>query len=309
MNSPIPRLRRLLGAGAFAGVALVAATALVATPSANAQTGENEFFTGDIPEAGGAALLSVAGGTVDEMGQAAEAQGFETVWFTVNGEWIAYSGTAPDFVNDRIREAFPDGIPQGTSVLVSVPEGGGTSGTPSPTPTEASSFSAEISALNDSAADIETASGTATFSIDGDTLTVTVEASGLAPDMAHAQHIHLMNACPATDADANDDGIIDLAEGVPTYGGVMLPLDDDLSNADSDTFPMADADGNLSYEQTASISALESLLGETVDLGSRSYVVHGVGSGTQLPTGIDAATLPVGCGAIEADEMAGGTTP
>jgi len=289
-------------------VALVAAAALVASPSASAQTADDEFFTGDIPEQGGAALLSVAGGTVDEMGQAAEAQGFETVWFTVDGQWIGYSPTAPDFVNDRVREAFPDGIPAGTSVLVSV-AAGGTTGTPTPTPGAGdmpSSFTAEIGALNDSGAQVETASGTATFSIDGDTLTVTVDASGLAPSVAHAQHIHLLGACPTMAADGNSDGFVDLAEGIPSYGGVMLPLDDDLSNADADTYPTADAQGNLTYEQTASISALESLLGESVDIGSRTYVIHGVGTEATLPSGLDNATLPVGCAPIEEDAATGG---
>lgn len=310
MSSPLPRLTRYLAGSAFAAVALVAAAALVALPSASAQTADDEFFTGDIPEEGGAALLTVAGGTVDELGQAAEAQGFETVWLTVDGQWIAYSTTAPDFVNDRLREAFPDGIPEGTSVLVNVPQGGGTSGTPTPTPgagDTSSSFTAEIGPLNDGD-EVETASGTATFSVEGDTFTVTVDASGLAPDVAHAQHIHLMGACPTMDADGNDDGFVDLAEGLPSYGDVMLPLDDDLSNADADTYPTADAEGNLTYEQTASISELETLLGESVDLGSRSYVIHGVGTDVTLPSGLDAATLPVGCGAIEADEDTGTPT-
>src|SRR5690606_9372520 len=114
------------------------------------------------------------------------------------------------------------------------------------------------------------------FTIDGDELTVTVEASGIEEDIAHMQHIHLGPSCPTTDADVNNDDYVDVAEGVPAYGEVTLPLDDDLEDTATNDFPTADADGNLSYTATASVSALESALGESLDLGERAYVVHGI---------------------------------
>lgn len=273
---------------------------------------DHEFFVGNIPEQGGAALLTVAGGTVDEMGQAAEAQGFETVWFTVDGEWIAYSTTAPDFVNDRLREAFPDGIPEGTSVLVSVPQGGGTTGTPGG---DMMTMTAELSALNTSVANVGTATGTATFTIDGDHLTVEVEASGLAPNMAHAQHIHAGDVCPGPDADTNNDGFVDVIEGVPFYGAILLPLDDNLADTAANTFPMADAQGNISYSATASISEIETALGEDLALSARHVVQHGVGPNVTVPSTVQslgdlpaAATVPVNCGQITSGDAGASST-
>jgi len=279
-------------------------------PSASAQTSDSEFFVGSIPEQGGPALLTVAGGTVDELGQAAEAQGFETIWLTVDGQWIAYSTTAPSFVNDRLREAFPDGIPQGTSVLVSVRADGGTPGSGG-----AMTMTADLASLNSSVANVGTATGTATFTVDGDNLTVEITASGLAPNMAHAQHIHAGDVCPGPDADTNDDGFVDVIEGVPFYGAILVPLDDDLANTEANNFPMADAQGNINYSATASISEIEAALGEDLALGTRHVVQHGVGSNVTVPSTVQslgdlpaAATVPVTCGQITSGDAGASTT-
>src|SRR3546814_10119707 len=96
LNTRLPRLTRLLGAGAFA-VALVAALSILASPSASAQT-TGDFFVGEMPESG-AAMVAVAGGTFDELEAAAKAQSFETVFVTIDGKFVGFPADVPDVVN------------------------------------------------------------------------------------------------------------------------------------------------------------------------------------------------------------------
>ncbi|EST29519.1 hypothetical protein N566_21975 [Streptomycetaceae bacterium MP113-05] len=108
------------------------------------------------------------------------------------------------------------------------------------------------------------ASGTAFLSVEGNDLTVKVEAEGLTPNSPHAQHLHGSTegkdfACPTPDADKDGDGIISTPEGIPSYGDIMISLTTkgDTSKDSGlavDRFPKADADGNLSYERTIEVS-------------------------------------------------------
>ncbi len=94
---------------------------------------------------------------------------------------------------------------------------------------------------------------------------VEVEASGLAPNLPHAQHLHGTTAgtpaqCPLPDADTNGDGLITVVEGGPFYGGILasLTMTGDTGTSTAlvvDRFPVSDADGNLSYERTFDVPA------------------------------------------------------
>ena len=92
-------------------------------------------------------------------------------------------------------------------------------------------YLAPLHALNTKVTGVET-SGEARFSITGDTLTITVNAEKLPPDMMHLQHFHGFKdnrdaTCPTEGADVNHDGIIDLIETEPTSGTTMVPFHDD----------------------------------------------------------------------------------
>ncbi|MCG9970761.1 hypothetical protein [Christiangramia crocea] len=152
---------------------------------------------------------------------------------------------------------------------------------------ETFNFTAQLSEINDSGV-----SGTAAISVQGNSLTVLVEAEGMTPGEPHPQHIHGLEngeenaTCPPESADTNEDGIITIPEGVPFYGGVLLPLAD---------FPVADENGTISYQQTF-------ILGEngnpTVEdlsaLQNRVIVLHGMndGDGAYVPT------TPAACGEL-----------
>lgn len=152
------------------------------------------------------------------------------------------------------------------------------------------------------------AHGTAKLFVAGRQLTVDIHASGLAPNLPHAMHIHGVlgdpNACPPPTADTDHDGLISLQEGAPFYGpiDVSFTTTGDTSAASGlalERFIRADANGNVNYDRTFTIPQ------EVIDsLGSLHIVVHGLAldGETDGPVGgydsLFEAVLPVACGAI-----------
>ena len=76
--------------------------------------------------------------------------------------------------------------------------------------------------------------GRATLTVNGDIVTIMVDAKGLFLNRVHPQHIHgWMGAskdatCPAPTADTDGDRLVEVGEGLPFYGPVLVPLDTDL---------------------------------------------------------------------------------
>ena len=141
-------------------------------------------------------------------------------------------------------------------------------------------YTATLNSLNNSGA-----SGTATLSLEGNMLTVKIEAMGLEPNKLHPQHIHGFEAdtrnstCPTMAADTNGDGYVDLVEGLPSYGPVLLNLA---------PLPTAAANGNVMFEQTFEISK------NLLPLQNRAIVLHGL-----TVNGVYEAVMPVACGQIQ----------
>lgn len=107
------------------------------------------------------------------------------------------------------------------------------------------------------------ASGSAQLVLDesANTLTVNITAQGLVPNLPHAQHVHIggQNVCPAPSADTDGDGIISTPEGQPSYGNIAISLTTtgDFSPESAlaiDRFPVASAEGTISYERTFDLS-------------------------------------------------------
>lgn len=155
-----------------------------------------------------------------------------------------------------------------------------------------------LHALNSSGA---TGQGELRLSPDGKTLTVKIQARGLETGGIHLAHIHGLSqdgqpansTCPTKAQDTDGDGFVELAEGLKTYGPILI----DFMNIDPNE------DGMVNFNTTVHLSGSEMAL----PLQLREIVVHGrsvgaVGAGT--PGEVDGtagykAVLPVLCGDIQ----------
>ncbi len=178
------------------------------------------------------------------------------------------------------------------------------------------SYQANLTALNQSGV-----SGTGMVTLDGNSATVMIKASGLLAGAPHAQHFHIgaLGTCP-TDADDKDgDGFLSTTEGAGAYGaiGTSLTLTGDTSPDSGlavDRFPTADG-GSENYSRTLEVT---DDVHKAFEAGTAVLVVHGVdknGSGTydgDIKSDLDPslpmeATAPAACGALKVAQM--GTTP
>ncbi|MGH3678939.1 MAG: CHRD domain-containing protein, partial [Natronosporangium sp.] len=103
----------------------------------------------------------------------------------------------------------------------------------------------------------------------GTQLTVQLQAAGL-DDGVHLAHIHgvrqTQNTCPTLAADADGNGVVDFAEGLPAYGGVQRTVSngtDDRGTSLAYTREFTQLDSGAA---TASIGSLDQY----------AFVVHGV---------------------------------
>lgn len=143
-------------------------------------------------------------------------------------------------------------------------------------------YYADLSPLNDSGV-----MGHAELTLEGHTLTVEIWADGLTPNMEHPQHIHGFmennrNAtCPPPSADEDGDGLVELGEGLPYYGTVLLPLL---------PYPIANDEGEIHYMETFDLNTIEAAL---MPLQNRAIVLHGM-----YVEGTYWELLPVACGQV-----------
>lgn len=185
---------------------------------------------------------------------------------------------------------------------------------------EAGDYSITLDSLNDSGA---TGSAVITLEDNGD-LSVHIEATGMVPNQPHAQHIHGDTdldqdyKCPGPDADADGDGIVSTAEGLPDYGDIHISLTTEGdSSPDSglavDRMPVADADGNVTYDRTFSSGELPD--GTAAAVRNLHVVQHGIdvndngeydaeaGPSELDPALPQEATAPASCGMIEGSNI------
>lgn len=181
----------------------------------------------------------------------------------------------------------------------------------------AETYTAKLNGLNAGVVGSQ-AAGEAIFTIDGDQLTIAVNADGLPPNMMHLQHFHGFKdgsdaRCPDSAADKNGDGLIDLIETEAYAGTTMVPFHDEPATMEipSDSYPKADADGSYRYEKAVSLKALQAAFAEKfgtggLDLDRRVVFIHGIPADSKLPESAASlgtippqVTLPIACGEIE----------
>ncbi|MBN8736087.1 MAG: hypothetical protein J0H27_07440 [Xanthomonadales bacterium] len=178
-------------------------------------------------------------------------------------------------------------------------------------------YTAHLHAMNTGTTRTPT-TGEARFTVDGDKLTIDIKVHGAPPDTVHWQHFHgfvdgRQATCPAANADANHDGIVDLIETEKASGTTMVPFITDPASMDvaHGTYPKADAQGDYTYRETVSLKALDAAFdkafpGGKLDLDKRVVYIHGVPTDTRLPSTVQSlgpipaqTTLPIACGRIE----------
>ncbi|MCM2350787.1 MAG: hypothetical protein NDI69_12260 [Bacteriovoracaceae bacterium] len=166
-------------------------------------------------------------------------------------------------------------------------------------------------------------SGAVTIHLEGDFLAAHVRVLGSAPNVIHAQNVHIDGLCPTETADANLDGIIDIVEANHFTGPILIPLDGDINSQYSllGMYPVADTWGSYIYSQTASLeSFLQDMKMEDEDplddivklreavfnLDGRVVMIHGVADELDLPETAagkndlsGAQTLPIACGRLK----------
>lgn len=138
------------------------------------------------------------------------------------------------------------------------------------------------------------------LTLKGNEVTVALSVNGVTTSL-HPQHIHAGTTCPDASDDANGDGYVDVIEGLPKYGGILVNLDSDLSSNAAGSFPSGSSYG---YHEQAQRSTLQEEIETAIKLGRRHIVVHGyegpVPASVQGLGGLPAnLVLPIACGQIE----------
>jgi hypothetical protein len=165
--------------------------------------------------------------------------------------------------------------------------------------------------------------GTIEITITGDDVVVTSNVSGAPNGVKHLQNVMLSTSCPEAAADANQDTFIDIIEGVPSTGPILIPLDSNLSEqiGGMSYGPIANRAGKYFYRRSTSLTALLADLrapdadatdalaklppGQELNLAGRVVLIHGVPTSAALPDTVATVgdlpaeqTLPIACGVL-----------
>lgn len=182
-------------------------------------------------------------------------------------------------------------------------------------------YQAEITELNGSGV-----SGVAMAEIMGDMLQVDMLLTGLETGVSHIQHVHGLfsdgapsdSMTPPPSADTDGDGFVEVLEGVPFYGDIILPLSSPAASGNdpaTEMFPMPMADGSLAFSQTydltdegqffSAVTGTSYTGDDLMPLWLREVVIHGMtvdgtagaGTGGEIDgTAGFKAVLPVAAG-------------
>ncbi len=119
-------------------------------------------------------------------------------------------------------------------------------------------------------------------------LTARIEADGLEPNQVHITHIHgrvgadgsaLNSRVPSEALDLDRDGFVELAEGIPAYGPILLNLSSP-QGAGLEGFPTA-PDGKIRFEESYDLTSSAGFgmgfdASDLMPLDLREFVVHGL---------------------------------
>lgn len=182
----------------------------------------------------------------------------------------------------------------------------------------AATFNSVLKEFNDSGV-----SGFVVFDFDeaNSLLNVSARISGLTPSVAHVNHIHgrfnddgtaRNSEVPTPDADTDGDTFVEVLEGLPAHGDILLSLEPALAGMSPDLSMVhrglvSDVDGNPAYDLSfdlsddsiffSPVSGTSSTSADIFPLDLREYVIHGLfvpgGVNDDQPGGGYLATLPI----------------
>ncbi len=118
---------------------------------------------------------------------------------------------------------------------------------------------------------------------------------------------------PPLSADTNGDGIIDLIETHKYTGKTLIPFNADPAALviKSDTYPLANKDGLVTYQITIPLDKLKEAIKkeygiDKLELENRTIFIHGIPEGQKLPDSVQSLpgvpayiTVPIACGIIK----------
>ena len=186
---------------------------------------------------------------------------------------------------------------------------------------EGSVYEGTLTELNNSGA---TGDATIEVSQDGEQMTVSVNASDLDLDFVHAMHIHGIydgdlsdapdagtfsaSSCPDFSDDANEDGVLTVAEGAAKYGGVLVSLTTEGDTSADSALAVERFPAGTSIDYSRTIDIPEAMKDE---LAKVHIVVHGTDTddsgdeSAELESSLDPslpvdATAPALCGTLTA---------
>jgi len=176
-------------------------------------------------------------------------------------------------------------------------------------------FTADLTGLNGSGV-----TGRAVLLLDGQELTVQIEADGVEPGVTHAQHIHgafdangvpVDSTTPVPEQDTDGDGFVEVGEGATSYGPVLVSLTDPIGSGPEGfpTAPQGEIDFRTVIDLDDPASVAEGFTtADLLPLSLREIVVHGASvdgaAGAGTPGEVDGTAgykgiLPVASGEIE----------
>lgn len=157
----------------------------------------------------------------------------------------------------------------------------------------------DLTALNSSGVDATAILAMNTEDDGTSYLNVAISGTGLTPNQTHVQHVHglfdengnpIDSVSPTIANDTDRDGLVEVLEGVSSYGDVLLSLSSD------GMMPMADASGRVSFIENyelgddsnffSPVTMTDYTADDIMPLALREVVLHGV----EIPDGIGEGT-------------------
>lgn len=151
---------------------------------------------------------------------------------------------------------------------------------------EVRAYTGDITGMN-TMEDEQAVTGNVAIRIEGDLVRFTINAQNVAPDMMHRQFLIATGnntTCPGPNADANNDGIVDMNEVAgDTEQLQMIPLHMGPSTLERNvsTYPRSNINGELQFSRTTSLDSIRTAVREgygvqDFDFSNYVYIIQGI---------------------------------